>query len=63
VCCCVGSFHFEINSDEAVPYLYDSNGTTRTVAANPYIYSQGLGCHSAPLPCLKLVPEAWNAVM
>jgi hypothetical protein len=34
-CCCVGSFRFGMNSNEAVPYLYDSSGTTRKVAANP----------------------------
>jgi hypothetical protein len=33
--CCVGSVHFGINSNEAVPYLCDSSGTTRKVAANP----------------------------
>jgi hypothetical protein len=34
-CCCVGSDHCGINSNEAVPYLYDSSGTTRKVAADP----------------------------
>jgi len=34
-CCCVGSFHFGINSNEAMPYLYDSIGATGKVAANP----------------------------
>jgi len=36
--CCVGSFHFGNNRNEAVPYLYDSSGTTRKVAPNPYIF-------------------------